>query len=181
MGVIFTHPLGRDLFIKSRDNLALLLSFDYEKWAKAGSMGYRLYIWPIYFKKSLEEPFSGTGLGRRVQKRVLAETNKRALSLEHSHILFLNLALQAGWHTSLLFLYFYLWTLMKGYRIWRKSREFPLITALFLFLISFFLMSFFEGLEEDTRFTPFWITAAMIWGYAKRIEEEYEEKGSLSS
>jgi len=51
----------------------------------------RLNIWPIYIKKILEDPFSGTGLGRRVQKHVLSKTKKRALSLEHAHNLFLNL------------------------------------------------------------------------------------------
>ncbi|MFN3921867.1 MAG: O-antigen ligase family protein, partial [Caldimicrobium sp.] len=144
------------------------------------SMGERLYIWPIYFKKSLEEPFSGTGLGRRVQKKVLAETNKKALSLEHAHLLFLNLALQAGWHTALIFLYFYLLTLKKAFKLWRLSQENPLFVSLFAFLVAYLIMSLFEGMEEGTRFTPFWIASGIIWGFIRKYEEK-NEKSSLSS
>ncbi len=170
-------PYGKIIMINSRDNLTLLFSKDPENWAKSGSMGMRLYIWPIYLKKSLEEPFSGTGLGRKVQKKVLSETNKKALSLEHSHNLFLNLALQAGWHTALLFLVFNIWTLKKAYCLWKLSNENFFMASLFLFLISFLIMSFLEGMEEGTRFTTFWIAAGLVWGY----EQKYREKDSFSS
>lgn len=175
--IFLNQPQGKEIMLKARDDLTLLLSFDYEKWAQAGSMGMRLYIWPLYLKKSIEEPFSGTGLGRRVQKRVLPETNKKALSFEHAHNLFLNLALQAGWHSALLFLLFYIATLKKAYNLWKVSQENPFFTFLFLYLIAFFIMSLFEGMEEGLRFTPFWITSGMIWGF----EEHYEEKNRLSS
>lgn len=177
IGIFLSTHEGKIVLIKSRDNISLLLTSDPKNWAQSGNMGMRLYIWPIYFKKSLEEPFYGTGLGRRVQKRVLSETNKKALSLEHSHILFLNLALQAGWHTSLIFLFFYLWTFKKGYQLWKNSNESPFFTFLFLFLITFFIMSLFEGMEEGTRFTTFWITSGLVWGY----EQRYQEKSSFST
>ncbi len=175
IGIFLSTPEGKEVIIKSRDNISLLLTLDYEKWSQAGSMGMRLYIWPIYFKKSLEEPFSGTGLGRRVQKRVLSETNKKALYLEHAHMLFLNLALQAGWHTALLFLFFYLWSFKKTYELWKISKENPFFTSLMLFLIAFFVLSLFEGMEEGLRFTPFWIASGMIWGFAKIYEENKEK------
>lgn len=159
--LLFTH-WGKVLLI--RDNINLLLSLKYENFAKAGSFGMRLYIWPIYIKKALEEPFSGTGLGRRVQKRVLSETNKLALNLEHAHNLFLNLWLQAGLHTALLFLIIYIYTLVIAFKLWKTTKENYLTSALFVFLIAFFIMSMLEGMEEGTRFTPFWIASALVWG-----------------
>lgn len=170
--IFFSLPRGCDFFFKSRDNLSLVFNFEYEKWKEAGSLGERLYILPIYFKKSIEEPFSGTGLGRKVQKRVLSETNKKALSLEHAHLLFLNIALQAGWHTALIFLFFYLWCIKRGYLLWRISKENPFYTSLFLFLWVFLILSLFEGMEEGVRFTPFWIASGMLCGYAQRYVEK---------
>lgn len=177
LSVFLLTPYGKTILYKSRDNLNYLLSTNPEDWAKAGSMGQRLYIWPIYLKKSLEEPFAGTGLGRRVQKRVLSETNKKALTLEHAHNLFLNIALQAGWHNALFFLFFYFITLRKGYNLIRISNGNPYYVSLFLFLIAFFILSMFEGMEEGTRFSPFWIAGGLIWGYEKRLRQQ----SSLSS
>jgi len=177
ISIFLATSYGKEILIKSRDNLNLLLSTKKEDWAQAGSMGMRLYIWPIYLKKSLEEPFSGTGLGRRVQKRVLAETNRKALSLEHAHNLFLNVALQAGWQSALLFLIFYLLTLKRAYQLVKISGERPLYLGLLMFLIAFLIMSLFEGMEEGTRFTPFWIASGMVWGYYVRERE----KGGLSA
>lgn len=161
--VILNTSIGEEILIKGRDNLQLLLSFEEDKIAQSGSLGQRFYIWSIYIKKSLEEPFSGTGLGRRVQKRVLAETNKRALNLEHAHNIFLNIALQAGVHTAFLFLLFYLLTLYRGYQVWKGSKEDPFLGALLAFLIAYLIMSLFEGAEEGTRFVPFWIASGFIW------------------
>ncbi len=172
LSLFILTPFGQEIMFKSRDKIELLLSINKEDWAKAGSMGYRLYIWPIYLKKSLEEPFSGTGLGRRVQKRVLSETNKKALSLEHAHNIFLNIALQAGWHTALLFLIFYLVILRKAYGLIKGPNSRPYYTGLFIFLIAFFIMSLFEGMEEGVRFTPFWIVSGLIWGFNLKEREK---------
>ncbi|MGC8966318.1 MAG: O-antigen ligase family protein [Caldimicrobium sp.] len=159
----FTTPWGKQILIRS-DNLKLLFTFKYENFAKAGSFGMRLYIWPIYINKILEDPFSGTGLGRRVQKKVLSETNKRALSLEHAHNLFLNLSLQAGIHTALVFFIIYLYTLIIAFRLWKTTKEDYIAGALFLFLLAFFIISMFEGMEEGTRLTPFWIASGLTLG-----------------
>ncbi len=163
---VLNSPYGKDILIRS-DNVQLLFSGEYEKFDEAGSLGQRLYVWPKYFKKALEHPFSGTGIARRVQKRVLSTTELGA-PLEHSHNLFLNLWLQAGLHTSLVFLTFYLLSFYKCYNLWKFSGEDYFIGGLLLFLIGFFIMSFFEGLEEGTRFTTFWIANGLAWGYAQK-------------
>lgn len=165
LGLFILTPFGQEIMFKSRDKIELLLTTKKENWAQSGSMGQRLYIWPIYLKKSLEEPFSGTGLGRRVQKKVLSETNKKALSLEHAHNIFLNIALQAGWHSALIFLIFYLITIKRAYQLIKIQPLRPFYVGLFIYLIAFFIMSLFEGMEEGVRFTPFWIVSGLVWGF----------------
>jgi O-antigen ligase len=168
-GVLLMTPSGKNMLIRD-DKIYLLLQ---EKYAESGSFGMRLYIWPIYLKKALEDPFSGTGIGRKTQKTALSQTNELALKLEHSHNLFLNLWLQAGLHTMLTFLILYLHTLFKVYKMWRSNLEKPIHALLLAFLLAFLVMSMLEGIEEETRFTPFWITSGLIWGL--------NEKSSLSS
>ncbi|MBX6422825.1 O-antigen ligase [Thermosulfurimonas sp. F29] len=163
--VISFSYYGRSIFIRS-DKIFLLLSSRYENWPQAGSLGQRFYIWPLYFKEALSHPFRGTGLARRVQKRVLRELNRKALNLEHAHNLFLNLWLQAGIQAVIPLVIFYFWTLRKALKLVQIKHH--LGTALFAFLIAFLVMSCFEGLEELTRFTPFWIGSGLVWGYAAR-------------
>ena len=174
--IILPTKVGKEIFIRG-DRINYLLTFQYEKFAEAGSFGQRLYIWPIYLKKILEDPFSGTGLGRRVQKRALPQTNEKALKLEHAHNIFLNLALQAGIQASLAFLILYLVVFRQSYRLWKQSGENLLIGALFLFFIAYFIMSLLEGTEEGTRFTPFWMALGLLMGeWAKRNNQSHVDK-----
>jgi O-antigen ligase len=87
MVALLITPVGREMLIRE-DKVELLAQ---GKYAESGSFGMRLYIWPIYLKKALEDPFSGTGIGRKAQKLALAQTNELTLRLEHAHNLFLNL------------------------------------------------------------------------------------------
>ncbi len=165
-------PYGKKIFIENRDNLALLFSKNPEDWPKAGSMGLRLHFWSVYIKMSLENPFSGTGLGRKVQKLVLSARKPSDLcAVDHGHNLFLNLALQAGWPTALIFLLFYLLTLRESYHFWRRTEEHPLVLGLFLFLLAFFIMAQFEGFEKETSFTYFWVASGMVWGLSRKFYE----------
>lgn len=168
-GILLMTPSGRNILIRS-DKIHLLFQGRY---AEAGSLGERIYMWQIYLKKALEDPFSGTGIGRKTQKTALFQTNELALKLEHAHNLFLNLWLQAGLHTMLTFLILYLYTLFKIYKLWRSNSEKPIHSFLLAFLLAFLVMSMLEGTDEGTRFTPFWITSGLIWGL--------NEKNSLSS
>jgi len=168
-GVLLMIPKGRDILIRY-EKIDLLFQ---GKYAEAGSFGERIYIWKIYLKKALEDPFSGTGIGRKNQKTALFQTNELALKLEHAHNLFLNLWLQAGLHTMLIFLILYLYTLFKVYKLWHFNPEKAIYVILLAYLLAFLTMSMLEGTEEGTRFTPFWITSGLIWGL--------NEKNSLSS
>ncbi len=152
---------GRQLWLRY-DKIDLILTGKRELWARAGSLGQRLYIWPLYFREALKHPFKGTGLARRVQKRVLKDLNEKALRLEHTHNLFLNLWLQAGLLPVIFFLIFYGYTLKYALKLAKLGNS----TGIYWggFLIAFLFMSLFEGLEEWTRFTPFWIASALIWG-----------------
>ena len=154
-------PSGKRLWLRS-DKIKLILTGKRELWARAGSLGQRLYIWPLYFREALKHPFKGTGLARRVQKRVLKDLNEKALRLEHTHNLFLNLWLQAGLLPVIFFLIFYGYTLKYALKLAKLGNS----TGIYWggFLIAFLFMSLFEGLEEWTRFTPFWIASALIWG-----------------
>ena len=152
--------VGKEMLIRG-DKLDFLAQGKYEE---SGSFGMRLYIWPIYLKKALEDPFSGTGIGRKTQKLSLAQTNDLALRLEHAHNLFLNLWLQAGIHTMLTFLILYLYTLWLAYKLWSARSEGTISVYLFSFLLAFFIMSMLEGSEEGTRFTPYWIAGGLVWG-----------------
>jgi len=168
-GALLIIPGGRNMLIRD-DKIYFLLQ---GKYAESGSFGMRLYIWPIYIKKALEDPFSGTGIGRKTQKTALFQTNELALRLEHAHNLFLNLWLQAGLHTMLTFLILYLYILFKVYKLWRSNPEKTIYVILLAYLLAFFTISMLEGTDEGTRFTPFWITSGLIWGL--------NEKNSLSS
>jgi len=77
MVVLLITPVGKEMLIRE-DKIDLLAQGRY---AESGSFGMRLYIWPIYLKKALEDPFSGTGIGRKAQKLSLAQTNELALRL----------------------------------------------------------------------------------------------------
>ncbi len=185
LGVLLPTKLGKEIFIRE-DKINYLFTFQYEKFAEAGSFGQRLYIWPIYIKKILEDPFSGTGLGRRVQKRALPQTNERALKLEHAHNIFLNLSLQAGIQSALAFFMLYLVVFTLAYRLWKNTEENPFTGALFLFFIAYFVMSLLEGTEEGTRFTPFWMALGILIGeWAKNkskaslIEQNNFEHGKI--
>ena len=169
IGVLILTPNGRKMLIRN-DKINLLLQ---GKYAESGSFGKRIYIWPIYLKKALEDPFSGTGIGRKAQKTALYQTNKLALKLEHAHNLFLNLWLQAGLHTMVVYFILYLYTLFKAYKLWHFNPERPIYALFLAFLLAFLVMSILEGTEEGTRFTPFWITCGLIWGL--------NEKNSFSS
>lgn len=161
IGVLIS-PYGKDILIRS-DNVQLLFSGEYEKFDEAGSLGQRLHAWPIYLKKVLEHPFSGTGPGMRIQARVLS-----GMPLGHAHNLFLNLWIQGGLQTALVFLIFYLLSFYKCYHLWKASGEDYFIGGLFLFLIAFFIESLFAPLEEQTCFTPFWIASGLVWRYAQK-------------
>ena len=152
---------GRQLWLRY-DKIDLILTGKRELWAQAGSLGQRLYIWPLYFREALKYPLKGTGLARRVQKRVLKDLNEKALRLEHSHNLFLNLWLQAGLLPVIFLLIFYGYTLKYTLKLAKLGNSAGIYWG--GFLIAFLFMSFFEGLEEWTRFTPFWIASALIWG-----------------
>ncbi|WP_210534562.1 O-antigen ligase family protein [Thermosulfurimonas marina] len=162
---LLAYPLARKTLLLRGDKIDLILSGSREDLARSGSLGMRLYIWPLYLKEASKRIFKGTGLGRRVQKRVLSDLNRRALNLEHAHNLFLNMWLQAGLFPVFLFVIFYGLTLKRALW-WLKNSGDPLAVGMLAFLLAFLLMSFFEGMEEMTRFTPFWMASGIVWGYA---------------
>ena len=164
MVALLITSVGREMLIRG-DKVDLLAQ---GKYAESGSFGMRLYIWPIYLKKTLVDPFSGTGIGRKAQKLPLAQTNELALRLEHAHNLFLNLWLQAGFHTMLTFLLLYLYTIWLAYKMWSERSEGTLHGFLLAFLLAFFVMSMLEGSEEGTRFTPYWIASGLVWGFYEK-------------
>jgi len=164
---LYLYPPTRKALLWKYDQIHLIFSGSRQALAQDGSLGQRLYIWPLYLKEASRRIFRGTGLTRRVQKRVLADLNRRALRLEHAHNLFLNMWLQAGLLPVLIFIFFYALTLKQAF-LWLKNTGDPLAAAMFAFLVSFLVMSSFEGLEEMTRFTLFWVASGIVWGYAVR-------------
>lgn len=171
--LLFTS-LGRKVLYEGRDNFVSLFTHKIEEWPKSGSLGLRFYAWHIYLKKSLEEPFSGTGLDIRVVKRVLPNTVEKVI-IGPPHNAYISLILQAGWQTCLMFLIFSLWTLKKGYDLLKLENNnrkiFSLNACLFLFLITFLFMALFAEFARNTMFATFWIAAGLIWGYSLRIQK----------
>jgi len=168
-GILLMTPSGGNLLIRY-DKVHLLLQ---GKYAEAGSFGERIYMWQIYLKTALKDPFSGTGIGWKTQKQSLSQTNELALRHGNPHNLFLNIWLQAGIHTLIIFLIFCFYNIFKTYKMWRFETKKPFLVFLSGYLIAFLIISFFFGTDEGTRFTPFWITSGLIWGL--------NEKNSLSS
>ena len=171
VGAIFLSPYGKSMFIRS-DKIEILLSGDYERFKGAGSLGLRLYAWPFYLEAALESPFKGTGLSRKVQKRVLSEVVARS-GLSHAHNLFLNLWLQAGIQTALLFLLFHLYLLRFSRTSAQKFCDEPhffVFAGMFVFLVAFLVASLFEGLEKLTKFVPFWLAAGILVGHRRYLE-----------
>jgi len=66
-GILLMTPSGGNLLIRY-DKVHLLLQ---GKYAEAGSFGERIYMWQIYLKTALKDPFSGTGIGWKTQKQSL--------------------------------------------------------------------------------------------------------------
>ena len=163
---LWTTPYGRKLLLRS-EKISLLLSGDYQAFPRAGSLGERLYIWPIYLKEALRHPLKGMGLGRRVQKRVWFREKKEIAPQEHAHNLFLNLWLQAGLPAMLCFMYLYGWIFRKAYVLGRFEGSLMGL-SMTGFLTAFLVMSLFEGLEEQARFVPFWMGAGLTFGYYLR-------------
>ncbi len=171
LAIIFSFPYGKNLFLRS-DKINFLLSGKYEKFREAGSLGKKLYAWPIYLKAALKHPFKGTGLARRVQKKVLWEVEAKT-RLEHAHNLFLNLWLQAGIQTSLIFLVFYIYLFkvaQKTAKSCYNKADFFFFAVILVFLIAFGVAAFFEGHEKSTRFVPFWLAAGMLMGHKRYLE-----------
>jgi len=168
-GVLLMTPSGKNLLIRY-DKIDLLLQ---GKYAEAGSFGERIYMWQIYLKKALEDPFSGTGIGWKTQKLSLPKTNELALRHGNPHNLFFNIWLQAGFHTLVTFLFLCFYNIFKVYKLWHFKPEKSINSFLLGYLFAFLIISFFFGTDEGTRFTPFWITSGLIWGL--------NEKNSLSS
>lgn len=169
IGILFITPEGRNMLIRG-DKIDLLFQ---GKYAKAGSFGERIYMWQIYLKKASENPFSGTGIGWKTQKLSLPRTNELALKHGNPHNLFLNIWLQAGFHTLVTFLLLYFYSIFKVCKMYHFNPEKLIYGFLFSYLFAFLIISFFFGTDEETRFTPFWITSGLIWGL--------NEKNSLSS
>ncbi len=165
---IWFSPYRKSILIRN-DKINILLSGDYKRFQQAGSLGKRLYAWPIYLKWAIKHPFKGTGLARRVQKKVLAKIEAKT-KLEHAHNIFLNLWLQAGLQTAILFGIFYFWIILIAFRCVQSSGykiEFYFFIWLFIFLIAFLIMCMFEGFEKETSSIPFWITCGLIFGSQK--------------
>lgn len=169
IGILLTIPEGRNILIRS-DKIHLLFQGRY---AEAGSLGERIYMWQIYFKKASKNPFSGTGIGWKTQKLSLPQTNELALRHGNPHNLFLNIWLQAGLHTLITFLLLCFYNIFKIYKLWHFNPKKSIHGFLLGYLFAFLIISFFFGTDEGTRFTPFWITSGLIWGL--------NEKNSLSS
>jgi len=169
ISAFFLTPYGKTFWIRS-DKISILLSGNYSKFKEAGSLGLRLYAWPLYLKAALENPFKGTGLARRVQKRVLLQKGiEQQAGLGHAHNTFLNIWLQAGIQTVTIFLVLYVWTIITSIKLAKNKWPYNVLGGfLLVFLISHFVLSMFAGLEELTRFTPFWIGSGLVWGYAAR-------------
>ncbi len=169
IAILLTIPEGKNLLIRS-DKINLLLQGRY---AEAGSLGKRIYMWQIYLKTASQNPFSGTGIGWKTQKLSLPKTNELGLNLGNPHNTFLNIWLQAGIHNLIIFLTICFYTILKAYKMWCLKPEKPIYGFLLGYIFAFLIISFFFGTDEGTRFTPFWITCGLIWGL--------NEKNSLSS
>ena len=169
IGIIFVSSYKKDILIRS-DKISILLSGDYQKFKEAGSLGKRLYGWPIYLKWAIKHPFKGTGLARRVQKKVLADIEKDT-ELGHAHNIFLNLWLQGGLQIAIVFTIFYFWLILKVFKILKNldEREFYFFIFMFIFLVSFFVMSSLEGFEKETSFVPFWLGCGLVLGHEKYL------------
>lgn len=169
IGIIFISPYKKDILIRS-DKISILLSGDYQKFKEAGSLGKRLYGWPIYLKWAIKHPFKGTGLARRVQKRVLANIEKDT-KLEHAHNIFLNLWLQGGLQIAIVFTIFYFWLILKVFKILKNidGREFYFFISMFIFLVSFFVMGSLEGFEKETGFVLFWLACGLVLGHERYL------------
>jgi len=172
IGTIFVSPYKKDILIRS-DKINILLSGDYQKFKKAGSLGERLYVWPIYLKWAIKHPFKGTGLARRVQKRVLTDIEKET-SLGSAHNVYIDLWLQAGLQTVIIFVGFYFWIIFKSFKIVKFYSDIFCI-GLFIFLIASFLISMFVSFGIEASFVPFWLGCGLVLGH-----ERYLAKNKLA-
>ncbi|BAU23916.1 hypothetical protein THC_1551 [Caldimicrobium thiodismutans] len=169
--LIFNNPLLKNMFL-GRDNLSILISKNYEDFPQSGSLGIRLYTWPIYIKYLIKNPVKGTGIGRKVQKIAIEKENLDPLGIGNPHNTFLNIWMQAGIQTLIVFLLLYFMTLKRALELF-SSRIFPYdrfgIGLVVFFIACFVYMNFF-GMEEGTRFAPFWIASGLTWGLWTKLK-----------
>lgn len=167
---LFAHSSIKERLIIRSDRIDILLAGQKEKFNEAGSLGLRLYEWDRTLKKLLENPLKGTGLGRKVAK----ETFYKDSLIGHPHNTFISLAIQSGVQSLIFFLAFYLCILIK---IFKMTRTFHLNKTLyafnvasFVYLIAFFVIAMFAGLEEKPGFIPFWIVSGAVLGISSYVK-----------
>jgi len=161
--------LRNNIIIRS-DKIDILISAQKEKLNEAGSLGLRLYEWDRTLKKLLENPLKGTGLGRKVAK----ETFYKDSLIGHPHNTFISLAIQSGVQSLIFFLAFYLCILIKIFKMTRtlhlNKTLYAFNVASFVYLIAFFVIAMFSGLEEKPGFIPFWIFSGAVLGIYSYIK-----------
>jgi O-antigen ligase len=138
---------------------------------KVGSLEFRLCSWKIQLKHLVTHNLIlGSGLGMRLQKEYMIKNNLDPMKLGNPHNTYINIWMQSGFLGLVFFMIFLGMTLKKAFSLINsKCYEHQVVGISFTTLwIAYLVLMMFFGIQEGPRFIPFWITAGIIWEYARR-------------
>jgi len=122
----------------------------------------RFIIWSYYVKNVLLNPkylLLGVGIGGKSEIKALG--NVPFIFQKPAHNLFLSLLVELGLVGLMAYTMFFITTLLKGLRSFKKN-------SLIIPFLAMFVLSIFMGIGEP-MFTRkiFWVSMGMIWRYSK--------------
>ena len=122
----------------------------------------RFIIWSYYVKNVLPNPkylLLGAGVGGESEIKALG--NVPFMFQKPAHNLFLSLLVELGVVGFITYVMFFIITLLKGLRSFKKN-------SLIIPFLAMFVLSIFMGIGEP-MFTRkiFWVSIGMIWRYSK--------------
>jgi O-antigen ligase len=167
------HPDLKNTILVRGDTSENILKFKEKEVNNLSSVGFRLYEWERSVSILKENPFVGSGLGRKIMKeRFFSES-----LIGHPHNTLISLALQSGIQTVITFLLFYFILFIKNLNL-RKSpiKEIYYFSLLsFIFMISMFWIFMFAGVEEKIGFIPFWMMSGANLGVIIFSRDRYHK------
>lgn len=175
---VFLSPSLKEKVLIRAENLEILSDMKCDEFHKSGSLGLRLHEWCKSIDRLIESPLIGTGLGRKISKSTFFQSSP----IGHPHNTFISIAIQSGIHTMVLFIILNFFLLIKAYFMYKKFNFIEnlhnvnlfthIIIVSFMYLIAFFVIANFAGLEEKVGILPFWITSGILIGIFTNISSQ---------